>query len=221
MGVATKSFGPYWGWSGIGFTMPRTRTRIACIAALAASAALVAAATAHSDTCAQPAGTVVQRVTPAFRIYKHIGGGLGPSWYGCLTATSNVIALSPADWEELPRSASAGPFLAYVIGKDDFHTDYYVASLDTRTGRYARMVPFNPNPGGIADLVVKPNGSIAWIQTDTVNLDADDPVTVRVADTRGVRVPKHGHHVRRASLRLRGSTLWWKKGRKTYSTRLT
>lgn len=204
----------------IGSTTARTLLRIACIAGLAISGALGAGSTAHADTCVQPSGTIVYGATPALRIYERHGGS-GSNWFGCLATTSTVVALSPADWEELPAYASAGPFLAFAIGKDDFNGNYYISSLDTRTGRYAHMVAFRPRPGGITDLVVKPNGSIAWIQTDTVNLDANDPVTVRVADTRGVRVPKHGHHVRTASLRLHGSKLSWKKGRKAYTTRLS
>jgi hypothetical protein len=140
-----------------------------------------------------------------------------------MVSIGRVYPLKPIHgWTELTNMHDAGTFYAYVIGHDDFDTQFQIRSIDLRTGRHAHTVGFSPGKGGVADLTLKPNGSIAWIQVDHVDLANSEKLdaTLILADTRSVRLPRHGRHVRQGSLRLRGSTLSWKQGRRRFSTRL-
>jgi hypothetical protein len=111
--------------------------------------------------------------------------------------------------------ASAGRFLAYVGAQDDFGHTFLIGSVDLFTGRRAHRLVYRPRMGTAGDIVVKTNGSIAWIQGDT-----GFPARARLADRRGVRIPPGGSRATFGTLRLRGSKLTWKRGRRLYSTTL-
>jgi hypothetical protein len=120
---------------------------------------------------------------------------------------------------DLVNVVTAGPFLAYV-DDDGFHVDFHIYSVDLSNGRFAHGIHVQASPGAIGDLVLKPNGSIAWIQSDLESRNDHPKVTLRIADTRGVRVPRNGQAPTWGTLRLHGSKLTWKKGRRHFSTRL-
>lgn len=146
-------------------------------------------------------------------------GGSGADWAACDVRVGRVVPIRSfvGSFDEI---TAAGLYFAYVSEPDDFGRSFDIASVNLETGRYRHHIHFQPSRGAVGSLVVKPTGAIAWIQYQTLNLDSSDPVTVRLADGRGVRVPKNGYHVKARSLRLTGSMLAWKKGRKRYSTRL-
>lgn len=166
--------------------------------------------------CQAPTGATAYRYTSDLLIFDY--GGIP---YGCVRTVGKVVRLGPRGYELLQDAASAGNFIGYAVGRDDFEVSFYIQSLNTRTGRSVHTIKFEPNPGAVGPVVVKANGSIAWVQTDYVaSAKSDYADTVRLADTRGVRVPRHGRNVRGSTLRLRGSALSWRKGNRRFTTRL-
>lgn len=135
------------------------------------------------------------------------------AYAACLYSVGLAVPLRPEDgFTDLHFDSlrSAGSFFAYVYGQDDFHTQFLIASVDLRSGRYVHQVTFADRNGdaGVPDLVLKEDGAIAWIQTDSLGRS-----TVRKADSRSVQVPRHGHGARPFSLRLRGDRIYWRTGR--------
>lgn len=151
------------------------------------------------------------------RVFRR--GGSGTDWAVCDVRVGRVVPIMSfvGSFDEI---TTAGLYFAYVSEPDDFGRSFDIASINLETGQYAHHIHFRPSRGAVGSLVAKTSGSIAWIQYQTLNLDSSDPVTVRLADRRGVRVPKNGYHVKARSLRLRGSLLTWTRGRKRYSARL-
>lgn len=137
------------------------------------------------------------------------------TFVACLSTAGTLRGLDPPDFFVSPTFVSAGAFLAYAVGQDDFEGRWAVRVMDLRTGRYAHVRDFlSTATGRITGLVVRARGSISWIETND-DLDTSDS-TVRIADSRGQRIPRGGKHVREGSLRLYGARLSWRKGAKTY-----
>ncbi|MDQ6805397.1 MAG: hypothetical protein M3065_10635 [Actinomycetota bacterium] len=171
---------------------------------------------ARADSVCQQPTTASETFSVGFaRVFK---GREGDEWAACDVRVGLVVPLK--SFGPLGDFKTAGFYLAYVSEPDDFAANFDIASVNLATGGYAHQINFRPSFGGVSNLVLKANGSIAWIGYQVLNLDSTDPVTVRLADTRGVRVPKNGYHIKARSLHLTGSRLTWKKGRKTYSTTL-
>jgi hypothetical protein len=70
--------------------------------------------------------------------------------------------------------------------------------------------PVGDGPDVVPDLVVKDNGSVAWIES--ADYSANPPPQVRKVDRLGNVVLDSGPDIDPLSLTLRGSTLRWKKG---------
>jgi hypothetical protein len=111
---------------------------------------------------------------------------------------------------------------------------WYVVVRGLRNGRMLRNVPTgiplkhqpeNAGVGPIVGLVVKPNGSVAWIAED---FERSTPTTstseearyydVYASDKAGTRLLASGLDVSPSSLALAGSTLYWTQGGKPESS---
>lgn len=206
-------------WYARSVVFPMLAIALAAIVGSGSSAPLVAAqapAPPNEGLCQAPAGATSYRYSSTLRIYD-----AGSVPYGCILTVGRVVRLDSSGYTFFQTAASAGDYIGYAVGRDDFETSFYIRSLNTRTGRHVHTVLFEPNPGSVRPIVVKANGSIAWVQSDYVAASTSDyAYTVRLADTRGVRVPRHGRNVRRSTLRLQGSTLSWRKGRRRFTTQL-
>lgn len=134
----------------------------------------------------------------------------------CLYRSDRIVVLRPRTFSFFYVSGGrlARDYLAYVAREDDFPiTGYRIESVNLVTGRYVHEVRAH-RQGLIENLVLRPTGSIAWVE------DNGFSYTLRLANRHGVRTPRHGHRIAKSSLRLRGSTLRWRRGRHTYSSRL-
>jgi hypothetical protein len=145
----------------------------------------------------------------------------GTAWYACLFRVGRVVPLRPyLDFLEIVPIAVADPYFAYAAANDDFRNLWWINSMNLVTGKYAHGMTFRSDLGHVLDLVVKRNGSMAWDSYAEQGNPVHVEQTVHIADTHGQRVPPHGHNVVVGSLRLRGSTLRWRKGRRRFSTPL-
>lgn len=138
----------------------------------------------------------------------------------CLYRADRIVIRRPRSFSE-PLGDSyrvAGDFLAYVIKEDDFPLSRNkVECVNLVTGQYVHEVAAHAardgfNPAG--NIKLRPTGSLAWVE------EGPRSFTLRLADRRGVRTPRHGHGMVESSLRLRGSLLRWRQGHRIYSTRL-
>lgn len=106
---------------------------------------------------------------------------------------------------------------------------WMVAVRDLRTGRWLHIVPTgkleepNPNPdsagiGPAVTIVVKSDGSVAWIAEDRF-LSENKPAyyQLHAVDKAGSRVLAAGTTIDPHSLALAGSTLYWTQGGKPES----
>jgi hypothetical protein len=165
--------------------------------------------------CAPPPGGEISPNFSNQRVEVYLHPGPFFVWSACMPEYGRLVGLRPRNHQELKEVRVAGPFLGYILGEDDFQDDFWIRSLDMRTGRYAHAVPYRPFAGSVRRLQMKSNGSIAWVQSSALGAEV-----LRLADTRGVRVPPNGRDIAATSLRLRGSVLSWRKGRRRFQTRL-
>jgi len=173
---------------------------------------------------AETACSGMSSVPVRFRGQLALGGipdpaNVSPNGYlyaACLYRANRVIVMRPTTFGELDYGSVrvAGDFLAYVIKEDDFpFSRNKVESVNLVTGRYVHEVTAHPSALAV-NPKLRPTGSVAWVEENARSF------TLRLADRRGVRTPQHGHRIHEWSLRLRGSTLRWRQGHRTYSTRL-
>ena len=145
--------------------------------------------------------------------------------YGCvgragrrfrLPVPSAPHATAPPRPDEVVVS---GPFAAYEVGSCvvDVCTSSVEVS-DLRTGRLVKDLPAATGPGlpesaiSVATIVLRPNGSVAWIALNgSVVRTPDATYEVHRADPRPVLLDS-GKSIRPRSLRLRGATLSWQHG---------
>ena len=138
-----------------------------------------------------------------------------------------------------------GTFVAYKqffgSGKYPFEkhaSEWYVVVRDVRTGRMLHKVPTgtpltpkssgNVGVGNVVALVLKDDGSVAWIAEDYGRTEAGPPVgpegtrlsyfDVYACDKSGTRLLASGTSIDPSSLALAGSTLYWTQGGKSAST---
>jgi hypothetical protein len=193
-----------------------TQSGLVVGAVLVLVGALASAAPARGSC--QPAGSHTVFANRAERVYR-----LGGRYFGCLYSVRRGVRLrAPAPSAPGDRPArfqafrTAGNFLAYVY--NDFAVDttgddwtLYIESVDLRAGRFVHQATTARMSGCYADsvrpnvssLVLKANGSIAWIQHPCF------PDSAFVADRAGTR-PLGDADPR--SMTLRGSTLSWTNG---------
>jgi hypothetical protein len=126
----------------------------------------------------------------------------------------------------------AGPIVAYEhysFAEGLGGSRQGVAVEDLRTGATLRDEPTGKakSPGGepelefgighTATIVVKTNGSVAWILETSAQ---EDRYQVHAADTTGSRLVASGPDIDPSSLALAGSTLYWTQGGKPSSATL-
>jgi hypothetical protein len=135
------------------------------------------------------------------------------------------------------RAVLAGTAVAYetfFTGEEEAR--WYVAVRDLRSGRLLRHVatgvPLKQSPhyvgvGPIAELVVKPDGSVAWIASDLERSEQAAEGSSQAhyfdlyaADKSGTRLLASGLNLSPSSLALAGSTLYWTQGGKPFSATL-
>lgn len=134
--------------------------------------------------------------------------------------------------------ALVGAIVAYekhYVASHEPEDKWLVVVRNLRTGRILRRVPtgtpLHPGSTGVGPvktLVLKPDGSVAWIAYDyerslypTATSEAEVPYyDVYAADKSGTRLLASGFDVSPSSLALAGSTLYWTQGGKPFSTSL-
>jgi hypothetical protein len=126
-----------------------------------------------------------------------------------------------------PRYPLAGRYVAYREVSEDpvagTHYDVFVTNL--RSGRARRVHPAFTNQTAddgtvnstITDIVLKRNGSVAWISCPTRDGNAefcfrDGPFQVWRLDRRGAKKLDSSAKVRRDSLRRTDSRISWRHG---------
>jgi hypothetical protein len=131
------------------------------------------------------------------------------------------------------RVVLAGTVVAYESFLTADVDRWYVVIRDLRSGRVLRHLPtgalLKPSPGNagvgpVVALVVKPNGSVAWIARDyersmrpTAESEELPHYDVYASEESGTRLLASGLDVRPSSLALAGSTLYWTQGGKPAS----
>ena len=196
-------------------------SRLTVVALLVASLALAPAAAEGAKKkpkpCARKGSTTVA-ASSKLRVYEV--GGYDRTVYGCLRAKNKRMVV--ARYSSCDCSTSDEPQPPIWLNRETVAANEYgcpppgggpecngiVASFDIRhrVKKYAEVVP-----GGIVDdLVLKSNGSFAYIAADTV----------RKADSAGIGQLDAGPGVEEGSLARAGSIVYWTKAGKAYSTRL-
>lgn len=158
--------------------------------------------------------------------------------YGCVykTGRSRVIGIAPLPLSEQRPEEVSGVLMPTLAGTAVAYTEshtspYYISEefvvvRDLVTGRMLHKVPtgtaVKPKPGQIGigpavALVVKGDGSVAWI----VRTDAENGTyQVHAVDKTGSRVLATGAEIAPGSLALAGSTLYWTQGGQPHSATL-
>jgi hypothetical protein len=189
---------------------------------IAAPAALLAGgAGAGGGPCAVPRGYFVLKKTHRAVVIVRERGT--QRVYGCLFKVDRRFRL--ADFS--PRYPLAGRYVAYREVSEDSvagtHYDVFVRNL--RTGRASRVHPAFTDQteddgtinSTITDIVLKRNGSVAWISCPTRDPNAEfcfrnGPFQVWRLDRRGAKKLDSSAKVRRDSLRREGSRISWRHG---------
>jgi hypothetical protein len=155
------------------------------------------------------------------RVFQQYRGGADfgdftPYTYACLFSEDERYLLG-RNWDdesiEIPRLTA--PYVAYVSRATACCSAVDVRDLrDGALLRSARASETMPGQD-VTDLVLKANGSVAWI----VDL-APDGVEVVAVDSSGRRLLDSGPDVELRSLELNGSTVTWRKAGQTRSANL-
>ena len=143
---------------------------------------------------------------------------------GCLTTACGGVR----------RAVLAGTFAAYETFFTAEEERWYVVVRDLRNGRILRHLPTGTplkhraniaGVGPVVGLVVKADGSVAWIAEDFERSSPPTPTSeeapyfdVYAADRSGTRLLAAGLDVSPSSLALAGSALYWTQGGKPVST---
>jgi hypothetical protein len=201
--------------------MNLAHSRLTVVALLVASLAVAPAAAEGAKKKPKPCsrkGSTTVAASSKLRIYEV--GGYDRTVFGCLRSTNKRMIV--ARYSSCDCSTSDEPQPTIWLNRETVAANEYgcpppgagdecsgiVASFDVRrrVKRYAEVVP-----GGIVDnLVLKPNGSFAYIAADTV----------RKADSAGVGQLDAGPGVEEGSLARAGSIVYWTKAGQAFSTRL-
>ena len=213
--------------------MQFTRAVIAVVTLLAASTVAAASAEAPHRGCAVPRGAAVVAKTRYAVVYAQDA----EHKYGCLFSRGRRALLFDAESPLL----LAGRYVAYEqVSYDPDSTVYYLLTVFDLRRRTAHSFsslyeeqPPGPNsresqdPGMAKDLVLKKNGSVAWISCwrfppgpGGCAIDADTPVEVWRTDSRGTKLLDASTEVRLRSLKRQGSTITWRHGSERRSAQL-
>jgi hypothetical protein len=159
-----------------------------------------------------------------------IGGGVFlPHVYACLFSTNKRILLG-RNWDdemiEQPRLAE--PYVAY-LNTGSMSRSAAITVRDLRDGHVLRdrLQPslessdyYTQRVRLVTSLVLKANGSVAWIVDRQAFADQPRTLDVVAVDSAGRRLLDRGADIEPESLTLTGSTLTWRKGGATKSATL-
>jgi hypothetical protein len=184
---------------------------------------------ASGGPCAVPRGYFVLKKTHRAVVMVRDEGP--QRVYGCMFKVDRRVRL--ADFS--PRYPLAGRYVAYREVSEDpvAGTHYDVFVVDLRRGRTKRVHPAFTNRTAddgtvnstITDIVLKRNGSVAWISCQTRDPNAEfcfrnGPFQVWRLDRRHAKKLDSSAKVRRRSLRREGSRISWQHGAATRSASL-
>jgi hypothetical protein len=132
--------------------------------------------------------------------------------YACLFSVNRLVKLGQDDDddEDVEAIRLVGPYVAYSRAYCPMGCNFDLTVIDLRDGRRVKRV----GTGGITDLELKENGSVAWIE-----FASESEREVWAYDTTGRRQLDRGN-IPRQSLTLEGSTLSWMKDGVTYTATL-
>ena len=103
-----------------------------------------APASQDQPLCQAPPGAVIYQNTRTLLIYDY------GAHYGCIPSVGRVVLLGSLGYRDLRTAASAGDYIGYAVGRDDFEVSFYIRSLNTRTGRHVHTVSLSLILGGSA-----------------------------------------------------------------------
>jgi hypothetical protein len=165
---------------------------------------------------------------PEIRVYGCAYGHRGAYALGHVAHFQTTSKYLNESFSGIALEVLAGPIVAYEevanqLGCGGCH--WGVVVRDLRTGRTLRREPtgtpvsfdLNYGVGPTTAIVVKSNGSVAWIAN--VSLEGGG-YQVHAADTAGNRLLASGPGIDPMSLALAGSTLYWTQGGKPFSAPL-
>lgn len=205
----------------------RVRILLASVVAAVVAAVLAASgASAHGAVCGPPKARTLAADSLA-RVYSQ-----GKKVYGCAKGAHSSYALGSASssmgQDRVGPIALAGVDVAFGStnsGVDVISAEVVVKNLtDGRTlrDRPATAGNFGPETAEHVDsIVVKPDGSVAWIATVNSIISHRGTTEVRKSDRTSRASLDSGRRIKPDSLRLDGSDLTWSDGsvRKTAKLR--
>lgn len=148
-------------------------------------------------------------------------------FFGCAYGHSRIFDLGQPSFSSssgcggVEPEALAGTTVAYEV-----NCPREMKVRDLVNGRVLRRLRIGPGPGvrtelGYAEtVVVKANGSVAWIEDDTGSELRTTEYTVEAIDSSGRRVLAAGTDIAPHSLARAGDTLYWTQGGKPMSASL-
>ena len=169
----------------------------------------------------RPAGSQTVVETPAARVFR-LRIGKESYTYGCLFAVRGLIELGGmsefGDVDSVDMVSLAGPYAGFAYGYSgpaDTYEDVRV--VDLRSGQDLYLGGAGPDhsdeQGAVSGLVMKPDGSVAWIGMGlTWNPATQNNERVTIVgkiDSGGYAELDRGDGIDTSSLRLDGSTLTW------------
>jgi hypothetical protein len=150
-----------------------------------------------------------------------------PHSYACLFSENKRIELG-RNWDdesiELPHLTA--PYAGYESIECGVGSCFSVITVrDLRDGSVLRNAAVSPapvpgQPAPAESLVLKANGSVAWIVDRAAFMGSPRSIDVVAEDTAGRRILDSGLDIDPQSLALTGSTLTWQKGGTTRSATL-
>ncbi len=206
----------------------RVGSRALVLALLATAVALPspAAAAAKKRTCF-PAHSTTIAASKSVRVFHTRRSGQDLPTYGCLLSSKHPFRFAPADF---PPSYGpiviAGRFVAYGVSSDcaaGFCDPNNVVVQDLRNGRRTYVDGTMLRVANVTSLVLRSNGSVAWIESSFDEGGSTLPgyVVVSAARGKGPVVLDSGTDVVPGSLALAGSTIYWTKGTTAASSTLS
>ncbi|HEV7163121.1 MAG TPA: hypothetical protein VGN25_07705 [Solirubrobacteraceae bacterium] len=150
-------------------------------------------------------------------------GRFGPERFACAYSNGRASALgpkpeyTPSGGGGVEKETLGGSVIAYekFVVVSEGHSDWMVIVLDLRTGRVLHRVA---SMGGfVQSLVVRSDGSVAWIVDEGGKPEESKVVSV---DKTGTHTLAAGVGIAPMSLALAGSTLYWTQNRTPFSALL-
>jgi hypothetical protein len=188
---------------------------------------------------------------PVFERHTHNVVNSEPAYRGCAYGSRRSFRLGIAETESDSSTRASGTDRLVLAGADVAYETYegvhpgigpsasyiYVVVRNLRTGRVVHEVPsgipleaepYHVGVGGVAAIVLKSNGWVAWIARDHERSESAEQAAGRelsyydlyALDSTGQRLVAFGTEIDPSSLALAGSTFYWTQGGKSFSALL-